>query len=277
MTLNVAVAGDQRQRTSVSMRETITCGVITFNEENNIRDCLESARWMDDIVVVDSFSLDKTVEIARGYTAHVFQRPWNGYGEQKNAVIDRATTEWVFIIDADERVTPELRETIERILSLNDPSGPVGYYMPRRNYFYGLWIRRAGCYPDYQLRLFRRGAGRMDNAEPHPQFLCAGTVDYLKEPLDHYTERSVGDHFRKINSLTNLAARERGKTKSAVRWSDVVFRPLFTFWKYFVARQGFREGVHGLVFCIFATMYTFVKYAKLWDLIRLQRGGSVRQ
>ena len=263
-------------RPGLSMRKMISCGVITFDEEKNIRDCLESAKWMDEIVVVDSFSRDKTVEIARGYTDRVYQNPWNGYGEQKNFTIDRTTADWVFIIDADERITAELREAVERILKDDDPSGPVAYYVPRRNYFYGKWIRRAGCYPDYQLRIFRRGMGRMDNAEPHPQFICTGKVGYLTQPLDHYSVRTVGDHFRKLNSLTNLAARERGKTKTVVHWSDLVFRPLFTFWKYFVARQGFREGLHGLVFCIFASMYTFVKYAKLWDLIRAQKNGSTR-
>ena len=252
-------------------RETITCGVITFNEERNIRACLESAKWMDDIVVVDSFSRDRTVDIAREYTTHVYQRPWNGYGEQKNAVIDRVGTEWVFIMDADERVTPELRKVIEQVLARPAPGGPSAYHIPRRNVFYGKWIRRAGCYPDYQLRLFRRGVGRMDQAEPHPKFVCTGTVGYLAEPFDHFTERSVLDHFRKINSLTTLAARERGRTKTRVFWWDVALRPLVTFWKYYLARQGFREGLHGLVFCVFATMYTFVKYAKLWDMIRLQR------
>ena len=255
-------------RTGLSRCGTISCGVITFNEETNIRDCLDSAKWMDEIVVVDSFSRDKTVEISREYTEHVFHNPWNGYGEQKNFVIDQTTTDWVFIMDADERVTPELREAIERILKDDDSSGPVAYYVPRRNYFYGKWIQRAGCYPDYQLRLFRRGTGRMDNAEPHPQFICTGIVAYLTQPLDHYSVRTVEDHFQKINSLTNLAARERGKTKTVVRWSDLMLRPLFTFWKYFVARQGFREGMHGLVFCMFASMYTFVKYAKLWERTR---------
>jgi (heptosyl)LPS beta-1,4-glucosyltransferase len=258
------------------MRQMISCGVITFNEEKNIRDCLESAKWMDEIVVVDSFSRDKTVAIAREYTERVYHHPWNGYGEQKNFTIDQTTGGWVFIMDADERVTVELREAIERILEDEELARPVAYYVPRRNFFYGQWIKRAGCYPDYQLRLFRRNAGRMDNAEPHPQFICAGKVAYLTQPLDHYTERTVEDHFRKINSLTNLAARERGKSKSEVHWFDLAFRPLFTFWKYFFVRQGFREGIHGLVFCMFASMYTFVKYAKLWDQIRAQSERSLR-
>lgn len=255
------------------MRPTISCGVITFNEEKNIRDCLESAKWMDEIVVVDSFSRDQTVEISREYTEHVHRHSWNGYGEQKNFTIDRTSTDWIFVMDADERITAELREAIEDILETDDGTGPVAYYVPRRNYFYGKWIRRAGCYPDYQLRLFRRGAGRMDNAEPHPQFICTGPTAYLTQPLDHYTERSVQDHFRKINSLTNLAAKDRGKEKAVVYWGDLVFRPLFTFWKYFVARQGFREGTHGVVFCVFATMYTFVKYAKLWELLQQRDKG----
>ena len=179
----------------------------------------------------------------------------------------------MFILDADERISAELREEIERILSSYAPDGPVAYYLPRRNYYYGKWIRRAGCYPDYQLRLFRRGVGRLNDEEPHNRFVFEGTAAYLASPLDHYTERTIEDHFRKFNNFTTLAAKERGRTKHAVYWTDLAFRPLFTFWKYYVMRHGFREGMHGFLISMFASMYTFVKYAKLWDLIRAQNDG----
>src|SRR3989449_11665089 len=144
------------------MRQTISCTIVVCNEERNIRDCLELAKWMDEIVVVDAFSQDKTVQLCREYTPRIYQRPWNGFGEQKNYAIDHAACDWVFILDADERISAQLREEIERILSSDAPDGPVAYYLPRRNYYYGKWIRWAGCYPDYQLRLFRKGVGRSE-------------------------------------------------------------------------------------------------------------------
>ena len=255
------------------MRQTISCTIVVCNEERNIRDCLELAKWMDEIVVVDAFSQDKTVQLCREYTPRIYQRPWNGFGEQKNYAIDHAACDWVFILDADERISAQLREEIERILSSDAPDGPVAYYLPRRNYYYGKWIRWAGCYPDYQLRLFRKGVGRLNDEEPHNRFVFEGTAAYLASPLDHYTERTIEDHFRKFNNFTTLAAKERGKTKRVVYWSDLAFRPPFTFWKYYVIRQGFREGMHGFLISVFASMYTFVKYAKVWDLIRAQNDG----
>lgn len=252
------------------MRQTISCAIVVFNEERNIRECLDSVRWMDEIVAVDAYSTDQTLEICRSFTDRVFQRPWRGFGDQKNFAIDRTTSDWVFILDADERVGASLRAEIEAILAASDPDRPVAYSLARKNYYYGRWIRRAGCYPDYQLRLFRRGIGRLDDAEPHNKFVFQGKAAYLANPLDHYTERTIADHFRKFNNFTTLAAQERAKTKRSVHWTDLLFRPLFTFWKYYVRRQGFREGMHGLIICGFASMYTFVKYAKLWELLKVE-------
>jgi (heptosyl)LPS beta-1,4-glucosyltransferase len=250
------------------MRQTISCAIVVFNEERNIREALASVAWMDEIIAVDSYSTDKTVEMCREFTPHVFQRKWNGFGEQKNSAIDRATSDWVFILDADERVSDDLRAEIQRVLETSTPVGPVAYSLPRKNYYYGKWIRWGGVYPDYQLRLFRRGVGRLDDSEPHNRFVFEGLHGDLTHALDHYTERTIEDHFKKFNNFTTLAARERGKTKKRVRWSDLTIRPLFTFWKYYVRRQAFRDGVHGLIISVFASMYTFVKYAKLWDTTR---------
>jgi len=258
------VAFVDRSDSSGMRRQTISCTIVVFNEERNIQDCLESAKWMDEIVVVDAFSQDRTLEICRQFTTRIYQRPWKGFGDQKNFSIDQATCDWVFILDADERISDELRREMETILS--SASGPVGYSLPRRNYYYGKWVKWAGCYPDYQMRLFRRGAGRLDDAEPHNRFVLEGQAASLSCPLDHYTERTIEDHFRKFNNFTTLAAKERGKSKHRVYWSDLTIRPLYTFWKYYVKRQGFRAGMHGFLICVFASMYTFVKYAKLWEL-----------
>ncbi len=246
-------------------RSTISCAIVVFNEERNIGECLHRARWMNEIVVVDAYSTDRTVEICRQYTDKVYQRPWRGFGDQKNFAIDEATSDWVFILDADERIGPDLEDEIENILASGELTRAVAYYVPRRNFYYGKWVKRAGCYPDLQLRLFRRGVGRLNDEEPHNRFVFEGEAAYLKSPLDHYTESSINDHFRKFRNFTSLAANERGKTKQSVYWTDLSVRPLFTFYKYFMARQGFRDGVHGFLVSVWASMYTFVKYAKMWE------------
>jgi (heptosyl)LPS beta-1,4-glucosyltransferase len=256
------------------MGETVSCAIVVYNEERNIKDCLESVKWMDEIVLVDAFSSDRTVEISKSYTPNIHQRPWKGFGEQKNFAIDQATSDWVFILDADERVSPELRAEIEGIISGRERSTAVAFYLPRKNYYYGKWVRWAGCYPDYQLRLFRRGVGRLNDEEPHNRFVFEGASAYLKSGLDHYTERTIDDHFRKFSNFTTLAAQERAKTKRSVHWTDLTVRPVFTFYKYYIRRAGFREGMHGFLISAFASMYTFVKYAKLWEQL-YQRGKGV--
>ena len=247
-------------------RQTISCAIVVFNEERNIRACLDTAKWMDEIVVVDAYSTDRTREICRQYTHRIFERPWLGFGDQKNFAIEQASADWVFILDADERIGPDLEDEIENILAAGELNRAVAYYVPRRNFYYGKWVKRAGCYPDLQLRLFRRGVGRLNDEEPHNRFVFEGEAAYLKSPLDHYTESSINDHFRKFRNFTSLAAQERGKTKQSVYWTDLTVRPLFTFYKYFVARQGFRDGMHGFLVSVWASMYTFVKYAKLWQM-----------
>ena len=248
------------------MRETISCTIVVFNEEGNIGECLETAKWMDEIVVVDAHSTDRTRQICEEYTPRIFERPWRGFGEQKNFAISQATADWVFILDADERISSELRAEIENVLASRKENGPVAYYVPRRNFYYGQWVKGAGCYPDYQLRLFRRGIGHLDDHEPHNKFVFEGRAEYLGTSLDHYTERTIDDHFRKFRNFTSLAAKQRWKTKQSVHWVDLTVRPLATFYTYYVMRNGFRDGMHGFLVSAFASMYTFVKYAKVWEL-----------
>ena len=246
-------------------RQTISCAIVVFNEEKNISACLNTAIWMDEIVVVDAFSTDRTMDICKAFTDRIFQRTWNGFGEQKNFAIHQSTSDWVFILDADERITSELRLEIEAVLEGKDPKSTVVYSVPRRNYYYGKWVKNAGCYPDRQLRLFRNGVGKLDDEEPHNKFIFEGEKADLIEPLDHYTEMTINDHFRKFRNFTTLAAQQRSKDKTNVYWTDLVMRPLFTFYKYFFPRKGYRDGMHGFLVSGFASMYTFVKYAKLYE------------
>jgi glycosyltransferase involved in cell wall biosynthesis len=252
-------------------RQSVSCSIVVFNEEQQIRECLETAKWMDEIIIVDAYSTDQTKKICEQYTNHVFQRKWNGFGEQKNFAIEQATSDWVFILDADERITPELRDEIENILASYTPDGPVAFSVPRKNFHFGKFITSAGCYPDYQLRLFRRGVGRLNDEEPHNKFVFQGVGTHLKAPLEHYTERKIQDYLRKHGNFTSLGAKERRKTKQTVYWSDLALRPLLTFYKYYIVRQGFRDGIQGFFVSVFAGMYTFNKYAKLFELLRASR------
>ena len=257
-------------------RQSISCALVVMNEEQNIAECLESAKWMDEVIIVDAFSTDRTREICQHYTDRIFERAWNGFGEQKNFAIDQATSDWVFILDADERITPELRSEIETVLTSSQPDGPVAYSLPRRNFHFGKFVTSAGCYPDYQLRLFRRGVGRLNDEEPHNKFVFQGVGAYLKAPLDHYTERKITDYLRKHGNFTSLGAKERRKTKRSVYWSDLTIRPLFTFYKYYIARRGFRDGLQGFFVCVFASMYTFNKYTKLWEMLHASPKSSTK-
>jgi glycosyltransferase involved in cell wall biosynthesis len=239
--------------------------VITKNEEDNIGDCLHSLGWADDRVVVDAESLDRTAVIAQAAGAKVFVRPWPGFGPQKNYAMDQVSTEWILIVDADERIPASLQREILSQTAGWKPGDPVAYEIPRRNHFYGAWVRHAGVYPDYQIRLFRRGTARYNDVLVHENLLVQGPIGRLTHPMDHYTERRIRDHFRKFGQYTTLAAQEKGRTVRRVHATDLIFRPLIVFTKSYLLKQGFRDGVRGLIVSVFASMYTFVKYAKLWN------------
>jgi glycosyltransferase involved in cell wall biosynthesis len=246
------------------MRQTISCAIIVFNEERNIREALESVRWMDEIVVVDAFSQDKTVPICREFTQLIYQRPWNGFGEQKNYAIDHTTCDWVFILDADERVSYELREEISTMLTR--PGHVVAYRIPRRNYYYGHRMRAAGQFPDPQLRLIRRGRGRYNDLPVHEHLEVDGPISELHGHLDHHTHPTVLAHELKIERYSSLAAEERirnGKPEAA--WYHLLVNPVWTFMKFYLLRGGFRDGLPGFVMCGFSAAHVLLKYAKLWE------------
>lgn len=245
---------------------TVSCVVITKNEESNIQDCLASLDWATERIVVDAESADRTAELARAGGAKVFMRPWPGFGAQKNFGMQQASSDWILVVDADERVPPLLQAELVSRIGHWEEGDPVAYEIPRKNYFYGGWVRHAGVYPDYQIRLFRRGTARYNDVPVHENLIVQGAIGRLSNPFEHQTERRIQDHFRKFGLYTTLAAKEKAKTVRAVLGSDLLFRPLVVFLKTYLLKQGFRDGVRGLIFCVFASMYTFVKYAKLWTM-----------
>lgn len=246
------------------MRKTISCVMVVLNEESIVRQALESVQWMDQIIVVDAYSHDTTVAICTEYASQVLSRKWTGMPDQKNYAIQQASCDWVLLLDADECVTPQLKRELEDVLNDCDLDDS-GYFIPRKNYYYGKWLQGGGCYPDYQLRFFRKGFGSYGLVEVHPRFNIDGKVEYFHSPMEHFTYPTVSKHFQKQNGFTTRAARERQKTKSRVFTIDLWGRPIFTFLKYYVVRKGWKDGIQGLIASVFASLYTFGKYAKLFE------------
>lgn len=244
--------------------EKISAIIIARDEELNIRACLESIRWMDEIiVVVDSRSKDKTEEIAREFTAKVFVREWQGYSGSKAFALRKATNEWVFWIDADEEMPPALRTEIEQ--RLRQSSEYAGYKIPRLAYFLGRWIWHSGWYPGHVLRLFRKSHAKFSDVRVHEGVEIDGPVGKLKNHLLHYTDRDTRNYFRKYDQFTSLAARQLAERGRKFRVSDLIFRPLILFIKMYILKQGFRDGIQGLILAVFSANYVFTKYAKLWE------------
>ena len=253
-------------------RPTVAAVVITKNEETNIGPCLESLQWADEIVVVDAESTDGTVAEARRFTDKVFVRSWAGFGPQKNFGFDQTQSEWILIVDADERVTEGLRVEIQGILG-NEPSqGMAGYEIPRRNFFYGFWMRFGGMFPDYQVRLVKKGTARYDDTLLHENLRLQGAVKKLQSFFDHHSIPTIAHHVRKMIQYTTLAGQEKLKHRDRVTLANLIGNHLVTIFKTYVVRGGWRDGLPGLIAALFAGMHTFVKYAKVYEKLEAQRG-----
>jgi glycosyltransferase involved in cell wall biosynthesis len=238
--------------------------VITFNEEENIEECLQSVQWAAEIIVVDSCSADRTVEIAKRFTDQVWTTEWKGYGEAKAYGLARATREWVLWLDADERVTPELAGEIRRIVAQR--SAEAGWEVARRAYFIGKWIRHCGWYPGYVVRLFRKEAAQFSTPHVHERVELTGATGRLKNDLLHYTDETIFHYLAKFDRYTTLAAQDLGERRRTTSWYDLLIRPPFMFVKMFFLKKGFLDGMHGFVLSLLSSAYVFMKYAKAWEL-----------
>ena len=249
------------------MPDTITVIVPTFNEEDNVRECLESVAWADDIFVVDSFSTDRTVEIARELTDHIVQHEYLSHAAQRNWAIPQPATDWVMLLDADERVTPELRARIQDILT--NGTECQGFRIRRRTIFFGKLIEHCGWHRDYVVRLWRRGkAHYADREHPHTHAEIDGKVDTLREHLLHNTYRSFDDYLEKFGRYSTWSANDLYKRGRRASWVNLTLRPLWRFFRMYVLRHGFLDGKHGLILCALAAYSVLMKYAKLWDMYR---------
>lgn len=244
---------------------TLSVIVLTRNEERNIRDCLNSVRWADEIIVVDAGSSDKTVQLARKFTKKVLVRPWEGFGPAKNFALSKAKGEWILWLDADERVTEELRKEIISVVATKNGQ-LVAYDVPRKAFFLGRWIKHCGWYPGRVVRLFRRDAGTFTEPNVHEELIVNGSRGHLQSDLLHYTDPDLFHYFTKFNRYTSLAAEDLEGSGRRFALPHLLFRPLWTFMRMYIVKRGFLDGMQGFILCVLSSAYVFTKYAKLWEL-----------
>jgi glycosyltransferase involved in cell wall biosynthesis len=249
----------------------LTVTVITYNESAHISAALDSVAWADEIIVVDSGSTDGTADLARGKATRVITRQWRGYSDQKNFAADQASHDWVLSVDADERVTPALASEIRALLHRGPEAS--GYRIRRVSYYLGRWIRSTDWFPDYQLRLYDRRAGRWNAMRIHESFrLTSGEPLKLNAELEHYAYRNISHHLQKINAYTTLMAEELYEGGRRTNPLGLAIHPWLAFVRNYVLRAGFKDGTAGFVISLLNSYYVFLKLAKLWELQR--RGGS---
>ena len=237
--------------------------VITRNEAANIRAALESVRWAEELVVVDSGSTDDTLRIAGEIADRVTAHDWAGYGAQKNHATELAAHDWVLSLDADERVSPALAREIRALLQA-EPAAR-GYRIPRVTRYLGRWIRSTDWYPDHQLRLYDRRAARWNDRLVHESVAVDGPVRRLRGELEHHAYRDVSHHLQTIDRYTTLAARQMHREGRRAGWVDLVVRPPAAFLRNYVVRRGVRDGVHGLIVSLLNAGYVLLKFVKLWE------------
>jgi glycosyltransferase involved in cell wall biosynthesis len=249
----------------------ISAVVITYNEEKNIRRCLESLKFADEIVVVDSESKDKTVSIAREYTEKIFIQKWLGFARQREFACKLASSEWVLNVDADEVVTPELAEEIKKKIDVF--SEIDGYWIRRRSKFLGRWIEHA-WQPDWVLRLLKKGKGILVEKQVHEGVSLKGETGRLKGKIEHYPFENLSHNLKKLDSYTTLSAFEMEKKGKAGVLPKFIFSPILGFFKVYIIKQGFRDGIPGLILSVIHSFYIFSKYAKYWEMKNIKTGDE---
>lgn len=240
--------------------------ISAFNEEKKIRDCLESAKWADEIIFVDNSSTDKTPQIAKEYTSKVFIKPNNPMlNVNKNFGFTKATGEWILSLDADERISPELKKEMLLVISPKQ-SAVNGYYIPRKNIIFGKWIRHTGWYPDRQLRLFRKGKGKFPKVHVHEMIEVFGKRDYLLNPLEHLNYENISQFLVKLTNIyTPNEAQVLIKNGYQFSWLDVIRMPTREFVNRFFAQRGYKDGLHGLTLSLLMAFYHLVVFVKVWE------------
>lgn len=243
----------------------ISAVIITLNEEKRLEPALRSIEGVvSEIIVVDAYSGDQTIDVAKKYTNRVFKREWTNFADQKNFGNSKASFPWILSLDADERLSPELRQ---EILALKeDEPECAGFSMPRQVFYLGRWIRHSGWYPDRKIRLFRKDKARWEGKYVHEKLVIEGKVEKLHGSIHHFTYRSIQDHLERINSFSDLGAKKLYAQRKKCRWYHLFFLPFFRFVKSYIWKGGFLDGFAGLVISVLNGYAIFVRYAKLKEI-----------
>lgn len=244
-------------------RPTVSAFIVCMNEERQIRRCLDSIKWCDEIVVIDSGSTDRTLEICREYTDRIVNRPWPGFVEQKRFGLLQCTSDWVLNIDADEVVTDELRDEIQATLMA--PGGHQGFYLLRVVHYLGKFWRKGGWYPEYRLRLCLRTATTWGGDDPHEKAIVSGPTRRLRGELHHFTYEDFSNQIRSLNNFATAAADTLWKKGVRPSLLKILLNPLARFVKFYLLRKGFREGMSGFLVAGIEAFYVYLKYVKLWE------------
>lgn len=243
--------------------------LVCQNAEQDIDRCLGSVRWADEIVVIDSFSTDRTVERARRHTDRIFQHEYPGYSRQVERAAGYCSGDWLFVIDSDEECSPELAARARAVADAGTgvAGAPVGYEVLRRVEAFGKRIDHGGWYPDYKLRFFRRDAMRCEHQEVHGAFTVDGPVVRLQEQLYHYTYGTIYSYLQRLNNYSSLQVANKLESQPDVRasWARIVFSPVSHFWRMFVVHGGWKDGRHGLALAVLDAMGAAALYLKLWE------------
>ena len=237
--------------------------MITYNNERTVERALKSVAWADEIVVVDSFSTDKSMEICRRFTEKVIQRKWPGHQEQYQYAADLTTHPWIMFVDADEEVPPELAEEIQREIR-EGARGLDGFIVYRRTYYLGRWIRHGGWYPDREIRIYRRNQGRWEGGL-HAKVVVTGRIRPLKNYYFHYNYLNISEQIQTIDRYSRIAVEDMVKINKPFWFLNLVFNPPLRFFKDYFLKRGFLDGMPGFVIAISTSYYVFIKHAKLWE------------
>ena len=241
--------------------------VLTKNEERNIEDCLKSVYgWADEIVLVDDLSSDNTVKIAGNYTSKILSQKMEVEGKQRNFAYSQAKNQWVLSLDADERVTNELKKEIEEALSKETPCN--GFTIPRRNFIGNYWVRHGGWYPSPQLKLFRRDKFRYEEVGVHPRAFMDDPCGHLKGDIIHYSYRGIEDFLSKLNNQTTREAQKWFAQNKPMRLGRFIWRSYDRFFRSYFGKKGYKDGFLGFVIAYFAGLYQFLSYLKYREIVR---------
>ncbi|MEP7145656.1 MAG: glycosyltransferase family 2 protein [bacterium] len=238
--------------------------IICRDEEKNIEECIKSILWCDEVIVIDSFSKDETLNIAGKFTDKVFQNEWNGFAEQRKYALTKAGYDWIFVIDADERCSKDLENEIRSIIQKENIS-ENGFEIPRKSFFLDKWIKHGGWYPNYQLRLFRKAFAGVTDRLVHESYYVTGQKGKLKNNILHYTVSSISDYINKINFYSGLSAAEKSGRKD-VTFFDIFILPGFSFLQQYFLKGNFLDGVGGLMVSKFHMITKLLNIMKIWEM-----------